>query len=95
MLNYIKNFIKDLTNSLNNQTPGFSARKLSAFVTMICVIYLHIKFADITNTSTFLLYDFCFVAITLGIITADQIIRFKNGNNSTPSDNTKNEEPKL
>jgi hypothetical protein len=90
MLNYIKNFIKDLTNSLNTQQPGFSARKLTAFVITICVIYLHIKFADITSVTTFLLYDIWFVLILLGIITAQDLIKLKNGNGSTkPQDEIK------
>ena len=92
MKNFIKNFIKDLVNSLNTQPTGFSARKLTAIVTMMCVIFLHIKYIDKTNVLSALEYDMMFVSLLFGIVTFDQLYKFKSGR--TPTEEKPKEEIK-
>jgi hypothetical protein len=68
--------------SFDNSKEGASARKLTAFALMICVAYLHYKFVDITTSVSFLIVDLCGVFMLLGIITAEQVIKLKNGTNN-------------
>lgn len=85
MKNLLKNIVLNLLRALDNRPGGFSARKLSAFVTMLCVIYLHIHYVDATVLVSVLFYDMLFILLLLGLITVDQLYKFKNGgNNSTP-----------
>ena len=97
----MKEFLKRLVGSLDNFTKeAFSARKLTAFVIVVCVlvghgIYYKHCFAkeDFALFDTILIIDYIAVAFFLGIITIQQVIEFKNGkknestNNPTP-DNT-------
>ena len=88
MKNFIKGFIQNVVNSLNIQQGGFSARKLTAFVTMALVIYLHIRYVDLTNVITVLIYDMVFILVLFGIVTIDQLYKFKTGNgtNNNPTE---------
>jgi hypothetical protein len=65
--------------SFDITTKGASARKLTAFALMIGVCFLHFKFANINNAVEFLIIDLSGVFLLLGIITAEQIIKLKNG----------------
>jgi len=90
MKNFLKNIIFNILKSLDNRPGGFSARKLTAFITMLCVIYLHIHYVDLTVLVSVLVYDMLFILLLLGLITMDQLYKFKNGrNNSTPPEDDK------
>jgi len=65
--------------SFDNSKEGASARKLTAFALMFCVAYLHYKFVDLATAVSFLIVDLCGVFLLLGIITAEQVIKLKNG----------------
>ncbi len=65
-----------LVASFDNSPEGFSARKLSAFVAVSVAIVATFEFADgqvIVNT---LMVWLTFALLCLGIITAEQILRF-------------------
>jgi hypothetical protein len=78
----MKEVFNNLANSFNTENVGFSSRKLTAFSLMICIGYLHYKYADINNAVSFLTIDLIGVFLLLGIVTVEQIIKFKDGNSS-------------
>lgn len=78
----MKKIIENLINSLNNQDSGFSARKLTAFALMILIAYVHYKYVDLSNAIEAILIDLGGVLLLLGIITFEQILKFKNGNSN-------------
>ena len=95
------NFWQKLLGAYDNFTKNaFSARKLTAFVIVVCVLVGHGIYykhcftkEDFSLFDTILIIDYIAVAFFLGIITIQQVIEFKNGkknestNNPTP-DNT-------
>lgn len=96
-----KTFWKRLVRSWDNITDwAFSARKLTAFVIIVCVVVGHGIYykhcytkEDFALFDTILIIDYIAAGFFLGIITIQQVIEFKNGkknestNNPTP-DNT-------
>ena len=74
----IKQIATNILNSFNTFEKGFSARKLSAFTLMVCIVYVHYKWVNHDNVAEVLIIDLCGVLILLGIVTAEQIIKFKN-----------------
>ena len=82
----MKDIIKNLINSLNNQDSGFSARKLTAFALMILIAYVHYKYVDLSNAIEAILIDLGGVLLLLGIVTFEQIIRFREGSSSSPKE---------
>ena len=78
----MKKIIDYIGASFDNSKEGASARKLTAFALMICIAYLHYKFADTSNAVSFLTVDLVGVFVILGIVTAEQVIKFKNGGSS-------------
>lgn len=81
------NFWQKLVRSADNITKNaFSARKLTALVIMVAVIvghgfyYKHCYVKEDFSIYTYvLIIDYCAVAFFLGIVTAEQIIKLKNG----------------
>lgn len=76
------NIANRLIGALDTHTKdSFSARKLSAFVVICCVIAAHIKWmalGNLTDLGTVLTIDYTFVASLLGLTTYEAIK--KNGN---------------
>ena len=70
--------LNNILASFNTFEKGFSARKLSAFTLMVCIVYVHYKWVNHDNVAEVLIIDLCGVLILLGIVTAEQIIKFKN-----------------
>jgi hypothetical protein len=72
----MKKYLDKLISSLDTHTKGFSARKLTAFVIIICVIVAHIKWlslADFSLLGEILMIDYAFVAALLGMTTYQKI----------------------
>lgn len=85
MLKYIGNIFLSLLQSFDNKPSGFSARKLSAFVSVMICWYITMRF-----TSTEVLVEvvsvwLIFALLCLGIITIEQIIRLKGKDGGTKS----------
>lgn len=77
-----KNLNKILNNlilSFSNEDGGFSARKLSAFAAIVIAYLLSLKYSDNTNIVEINLSWLAFALLCLGIVTIEQIIKFKNG----------------
>ena len=82
----MKNLFTKLINSFDNENSGFSARKLTAFSLMVCVAYIHYKFIDTSTAINAQIVDLCAILVLLGIITIEQVIKLKNGNNNNEND---------
>ena len=71
--------IKNLIDSLKNNSNGFSGRKLSAFVGVLTAIYLTIFKIPLENQLETLMVWLSFSLLCLGIVTVQNVIEFKNG----------------
>jgi len=68
----MKQFIQKLIDSLENNTKGFSGRKLTAFAIVLCVVAAHVKWlslGDFTLMSEIFLIDYGFIAALFGMTT--------------------------
>lgn len=93
--------IEKLMSSFDNHSMGFSARKLSAFIAVMVAIYSTVHYVDGTTIVNVLMVWLTFALMCLGIITAEQVLRFK-GQQPEPekpkeeqSNNDKQEDPKI
>ena len=83
----IKDVYEGIIGSLDNKkNSGFSARKISVLVIMICVIFIHLSWLkhaflreDYEYIIEILTIDSLFVLLLLGIVTMEQITNLKNG----------------
>jgi nitrogen fixation/metabolism regulation signal transduction histidine kinase len=86
MKNKIAEIYKGLIGSLDNKkNTGFSARKISVLVVMICIILIHLswlKHAFLREDYKYMIQILCidslFVLLLLGIVTLEQISKLKN-----------------
>jgi len=73
MKELFSNLFNNFLGSLNNKKDvGFSSRKLTAFVLIIVVIIIHIKWlalGDLTNIENILIIDYSFIASLFGMTT--------------------------
>lgn len=84
----MKKLLENLIKSFTTDSEGFSARKLSAFAAVVTAIYVTVKEIP-TEAQIHALYAWlCFALVCLGIVTAEQIIRLKNGSNNISQDGT-------
>jgi len=71
--------MKKLLASFDTNSKGLSARKLTAFAFVLCAYYVHYEHVDNSNAVDALIVDACVVVMCLGIVTAEQVIKLKNG----------------
>jgi len=77
----MKTFITKLFASLDNTSLGYSGRKLTALFSIIVAAY--ITYTLPTEAKLHALYAWQILALLcLGIVTVEQIIKFKNGGSS-------------
>jgi len=73
MKELFSNLYNNFIGSLNNKKDeGFSGRKLTAFVLVLVVIIIHIKWlalGDLTNIENILIIDYSFIASLFGMTT--------------------------
>jgi len=87
----MKNKILNYFGSIfDNHSLGASMRKVIAFITGIVFAgWLHYKYVDTSNAFNFLVADLACALLCLGIITMEQVIKFKNGQSTdAPQDDT-------
>ena len=73
----MKKIITDLLASFNNQEGGFSGKKLSVLVIMICIVAAHAKWialGNFTQLEMVLTIDFTFICTMFGINVTDKKI---------------------
>ena len=70
----------------NKKNKGFSARKISVLVIMVCIILIHISWLkhaflreDYKYIIEILTIDSLFVLLLLGIVTMEQVTKLRNG----------------
>lgn len=84
----MKQLYTNLVNSFKNSRDGFSGRKLTAFSLIVCIYWVHYKYVNHDNATEVLIIDLCGVLISLGIVTAQNIIELKNGKTNTDTNIT-------
>jgi hypothetical protein len=83
----IKEIYEKVIGSLDNKKDnGFSARKLTSVITMTCIVLIHVSWLkhaflreDYEYIIEILTIDEIFVLLLLGIVTMEQISKFRNG----------------
>lgn len=76
--------IHKLIASFDNTTDGFSARKLSAFAGVIVSIIATFRFVDDKTIIEALMVWLVFALLCLGIVTAEQVLKFYKGGGDSP-----------
>lgn len=74
---YVQMFIDNIVHSFNGSKKGSSAKKLSAFAIMNCIIALHVFYFmnfDMNYFIEILITDFAFVSALFGIGTYEKKI---------------------
>lgn len=75
----MKDFLSKLTNSLDTTSSGFSGRKLTALASIIIAAYVTYQLP--ADAKLYALYSWQALALLcLGIVTFEQIVKLKNGN---------------
>jgi hypothetical protein len=93
----MKNFFRRIASSLDTVTKdGYSARKLSAFAIMICVIAAHVAWlkkafleSDFGLLAEVLMIDYGMISVLLGLTTYENI-KNKKSPASEPTGETQN-----
>jgi len=81
----MKDFFNKLVNSLDNTSGGFSGRKLTALFSVIVAAF--VTYSLPIEARLHALYAWQVLALLcLGIITIEQVLRFKNGEAKPPTD---------
>ena len=95
MKHKITEIFNKLIASFDTHAGGFSGRKLTALFIMIFVGKSHMEWWEYAHNSNdfglfteILIVDLCMVALCLGLVTMEQIIKFK-----TEKKNEANEKP--
>ena len=81
----MKDIITKLLASFDNHSLGYSGRKLSAFAGVLIGYYITCYKLPVDQQINALYAWLLFALLCLGIITFEQIIKFKNGNSNQPS----------
>ncbi len=76
----MRKIFSDLIASFTTDTLGFSARKLSAFAGVVVAIVVTFKLPKDAYLHAIYAWQ-TFALLCLGIVTIEQIIRLKEGNN--------------
>ena len=78
-LNKLNSIVKNLLDSFNTKNEGWSGRKLTALFCVLIGAYIT-KYKLPVEAQLHALYAWLGVAmLCLGIVTVEQVIRFKNG----------------
>lgn len=85
-MNWLVEKIERLINSFDTKNDGFSGRKISSFCGVIVAAYITKCWCNSEILQDILAIWLVFVAFCLGLVTASQIISFKNG--SSENNNT-------
>lgn len=76
----ITDFIKGMLATFSATTEGgHSARKWSAFAAFLTSAYLAIKHTDVSNVATIVTIYLVFALLCMGLVTVQDIIKFKGG----------------
>ena len=97
-MNFFRRLIDKILSSFDNDSVGFSARKLSAFVGVSISVYATVHYVNGATVIDALKVWLIFALLCLGIITIEQLIKLKNGSSESSKEDKKSsdnlEEPK-
>jgi hypothetical protein len=82
----MKDILNKIFSGLDTHTKGFSARKMSGFVIITCVIIAHVKWivlGDFKELDMVLTIDYSFISLCLGLTTYEAIKTKQNESNNT------------
>ena len=80
----MKDILNKLLSGLDTNTKGFSARKMSAFIIILCCIAAHVKWitlGDFKELDIVLTIDYSFISLCLGMTTYEAIKTKQNASN--------------
>ena len=80
--------------ALDTKPNSASLRKIAAVWTMILVTIAHSKFVSTATINTILMIDYLFIAVLLGLVTAENIIFFIQ-NKKDANNPVKNSDPEV
>jgi hypothetical protein len=83
--------MRKIIASFDNSTDGFSARKLSAFAGVIVSVIATFRFVDAATIVEALMVWLVFALLCLGIITAEQLLKFYSRGKATEETTTTTE----
>jgi hypothetical protein len=78
----MKKQIENILSSFDNEKGGYSARKLSAFTSIVIAAYFGLRFGNEHNITELTIIWLSFALICLGIVTFEQLTKFKDGQNN-------------
>ena len=81
----MKKLFQYIGSSFDTHSQGASARKLSAFVTMLLIIYCH-RFVDSANIVEVIVADSGLLCVLLGITTYEKIKLNNSSTLNTPTE---------
>ena len=79
----MKKIVNSLLASFDNHSQGYSGRKLTAFALMVCIAWIHFKLITPELAIEAMIVDLCGVMLSLGLVTASNLIELKNGKSNT------------
>lgn len=79
-------FLRYVQGSLDNFTMGASAKKLTALLLSLLVVYIHLRFCSPENAEHFLDADLIAITALLGVSTIERLRQNKPTN--TPNEGT-------
>jgi len=85
--------IQKLVASFDNSADGFSARKLSAFIGVTVSVVATFRFVDDKTVVEALMVWLVFALLCLGIITAEQLLKFYKKDGGKIEEEKKEETP--
>lgn len=89
------NLYQKLIKSFDNEPGGFSARKASAFVAVVAAsLPMTYKYTDSDNLADIILIWLGFALLCLGIVTAEQIVKIRQGKSITTTVKTETSQEK-
>lgn len=98
----MKEIMQNILNSFNTNKGGYSSRKLTAFVIVAMVVFIHIKWltlGNLTQLEMVLTIDYSFIAALFGMTTYQALKNNKKENkeekeniSETPSEDIGSEE---
>lgn len=88
-MKYLVLLFTDLYGSFKNAPGGFSARKCTAFAAVCVAAYETYVHTNPFNLTTVILIWLGIAMLCLGIITMEQVIRFKENGNSNREEGRK------
>ncbi len=91
----MKEIFNNVLKSFNGNTEGYSSRKLTAFVIILCVVATHIKWltlGNLTQMEMVLTIDYGFIAALFGMTTYSAIKNKKDAPAEPPLDEPKKDE---